>query len=107
MINYNKKRISKWDNYDNCFSAAKNCSNKSNFIKKYYNAYLYAKKNSWLNDYTWFIGRKIKWTEEACYNAAKECTTLKEFASKYKSACIKSHKCGWIQDLYMVEENDS
>ena len=43
-----------WDNYDKCFKAAKECNTRSEFLEKYYQAYICANKNGWINDYTWF-----------------------------------------------------
>ena len=43
-----------WDNYDNCYLAAKECKTRSEFHKKYSSAYKHSLKNKWIDDYVWF-----------------------------------------------------
>ena len=43
-----------WDNYDNCYNEALNYKTKADFQRGCGAAYTSARKNKWLNDYTWF-----------------------------------------------------
>ena len=57
-----KKQNGYWNNYDNCYNAAKECTKRSEFKKKYYQGWYESLKNGWINDYTWFIdGNKVAW----------------------------------------------
>lgn len=49
-----------WKVKENCFEAAKECTCRSEFIDKYYQAYANSIENGWITDYTWFITPDIK-----------------------------------------------
>ena len=44
-----------WQDYDNCFNAAKQCITASEFERKYPQAYRIARQKKWKKDYTWFV----------------------------------------------------
>jgi len=43
-----------WNNYENCYNEAKKYKSRGEFSDKSPSAWLRAKKNGWLKDYTWF-----------------------------------------------------
>lgn len=43
-----------WKNYDNCFSAARECKSRAEMCEKYNQAYIRALEYGWIDDYTWF-----------------------------------------------------
>ncbi len=47
-----------WEIYDNCYEAAKQCTSRTEFSKKYGRAYYHARKNGWLDEFTW-LKRKL------------------------------------------------
>lgn len=99
-----RKPAGYWD-YEHCYNAAKECISRSDFEDKYSTACNIARKNGWINDYTWFLSEKEvrgnankKWTKETCYEEAKKYTSIKDFRQNSASAygvCLK-HK--WIDD---------
>lgn len=99
-----KKRF-KW-NYDACYEVAKGCNKIVDFKEKNQVAYIVARKEGWIKDYTWFVSTKElrhmprpnrkKWTFEKCFELAKTCATLAEFEHKYHACACISRKYGWI-----------
>lgn len=59
---YNYKEKGYW-NYEHCFEAALNCINRKVFKKNYPSAYEHARKNGWIDDYTWFPPKQV-WGEQ-------------------------------------------
>ena len=55
-----------WDNYENCYNAAKECKTISEFVHRYNRAYLISKKNNWLKDYVWFPKNKKDSEDPVC-----------------------------------------
>ncbi|MBO7467046.1 MAG: hypothetical protein J6T94_05135 [Bacteroidaceae bacterium] len=89
-----------------CYEEAKKYKTRSEFAKKAPGAYFAARKNKWLDEYTWFEMMqppKGYWAVyDNCYNAASECNSKKEFKKKYPTAYKNSYKNGWIGDYYWL-----
>lgn len=93
-----------WNNYDNCYQEALKYQTRKAFKKYSGGAFCGAKRNGWLNDYTWMECMQAKkqirkhnfWNYDSCYNAAKECKTLSEFYTKYAGAYDKAINNNWI-----------
>ncbi|MBS7358182.1 MAG: GIY-YIG nuclease family protein, partial [Bacteroidales bacterium] len=72
--------------------------------RKYYEQ---AKKNGWLEEYTWLI-RKTKpmgyWTEETCREEAKRYTTRLDFRNKNYAVYQKAHDNEWLGSYYWLED---
>ena len=74
------------------YAAAKKCKTRAELSKKYVSAYMIARKNGWLDDYTWLMtehdarsaGHRgpLKWTYDTCYDAAEKCSYKEEFRQK-------------------------
>jgi len=79
------KRKNEWT-YNDCYDEAKKYDSKWNFKLNSRGAYNAARKNKWLDDYTWFKKRESKYTYDIC----------KELASKYKSRGEFQKACGSV-----------
>ena len=90
-----------WRDYDNCYNAALECKTISEFSKAYNPAYVWAKKQGWLNDYSWFppsvTGKK--WYYENCLEEAKRYTSLADFMNNSSGAYNASRNNGWLDDF--------
>ena len=98
-----------WEDYDNCYNAAKECKTKTEFIKKYSAAWVQARKRGWQNDYVWFnevekIAWNKKWNYDTVLEEAKKYKTRKEFGTKAHGAYKVAVKNGWL-DSYDWFEN--
>ena len=79
-----------WDVYDNCYEAASKCRTRTEFIKKYNRAYVVARQNNWMKDFTWFNKKR------EAHNKKWNYATVMEEARKYKGrwgASIFGYSC--------------
>lgn len=102
-----KKPTGYWNIKGNVDAAAKECQSRSEFKKKYNKAYNNARKNSWLEEYTWLKHRGKKpngfWNYNTCLSEAKKYSSLKEFRENNKSAYDFALQNGWLNDYYWIE----
>lgn len=85
--------------YDTCISLARDCKTRSEFKRKHPYAYVWARKNKWLDDYTWFENGKKKpkrYTLEHCRKVAMLCDTLKDFYTDHYPEWMASKRNGWL-----------
>ena len=94
-----------WNNYDRCYEAAKKCTSRSEFGKKYPAAWKRAKENGWMGDYTWIMSRHDAmskaftiWTKEKCYEEAKKYHSRGEFKKNCPTGYSVARKKGWLDD---------
>jgi len=92
-----------WNNYENCYNAAKECKTVSEFYNKYGAGAASAKRNGWMDDYVWFkeyerISWNKKWYYENTYEEAKKYKSRKEFSINAHGAYKVAIKNGWIKD---------
>lgn len=102
-----QKPVGFWDVYENCFNAAKQCRTKSDFIHKYSTAFVHARENDWLKDYTWFNDVKRaprRWDFYATFEEAKKYKTRKDFAKGSSGAYKAAHANGWINFFDWFED---
>lgn len=103
-----KKPNGYWDNYDSCYDAASKCKTKTEFIKRYLSAYLSAKENGWLEQYTWLNIKRVshnkKWDYNTVFEEAKKYTTKKEFSTNARGAYKVALANGWIKLYDWFEE---
>lgn len=82
--------------YDVCQLAAKNCKTRSEFKRRYPGLYRRACLERWIDDFSWFVNGRIKWTLDACQTEAEKYSTRSEFKklspTAYRVSCIN----GWI-----------
>ncbi len=92
-----------WDNYDNCYNAARSCRTISEFGKRYSAGYLSARNNGWLKDYTWFKIKRVpankKWTHDTVFEEAKKYRSRKELMTKANGAYHAAIKYGWMDEF--------
>ena len=101
-----------WSNYDNCYKAASECKTKIEFVKKYSAGYANARKNGWLEHYTWFNTKRIahnkKWDYNTVFEEAKKYRTKKEFSINARGAykvALENKWMGlydWFEDTHTV-----
>jgi len=108
--NTNRKPKNYW-NYQHSLEAALMCETRSEFSKKYSQAYDVARKNEWLEDFCKHM-RIIRpsndyWNYEHCLEVAKLCQIRSEFHRRFHTAFIISKNNGWLDDMYkhMKESN--
>lgn len=87
-MKYSKK--SKWDDYENCLNAAKQCRTKTDFIRNFNSAYLSSVKNGWID--TFIFETQKKWNQEDVFNEAKKYKTKVEFQKKSSGAYQYANK---------------
>lgn len=92
-----------WDNYDNCYRAASECRNKTEFAKKYNRAYVIANKNGWIKSYSWLNKKRQahnkKWEFDNTLEEARKYTSRTEFKINASGAYKVAKENGWL-DLY-------
>lgn len=87
----------KWDK-ESCEKEARKYKTRKGFRDKSSQAYTVARKNGWLDDYTWLERLSVFLTRERCFDEAKKCKTRKEFQDKCGSAYRVALKNGWLDD---------
>ena len=100
-LEFSKKANNYW-NYETCYDAAKKCRNRMEFQKEYSGAFKIARKNGWLEDYTWFTyNKKLPlgyWNEEHCREEALKYQSRIEFKNGNNSAYNTAIKNKWLDD---------
>lgn len=100
-----------WQSEEKCLEVAMLCSTKTEFQKKYPQAYRVANKNGWYKSYDWFLDTEelkrlhypnLKWTYESCYEEAKKYKTRSEFQRENLGAYTASWRKGWIKDYFWL-----
>lgn len=78
-----RKKDGYW-NYDTCIKEAKKYKSRVEFQRNNGVAYRVARKNGWLDDYTWFKEKQKHnyWNQDTCFEEAKKYKTKSEFAKK-------------------------
>ena len=79
---------------------AKKYQSRAEFQRQAMGAYLYALKEGWLNDYTWFKQLTGFWTYEACKAEASKYETRGQFAKGSRSAYTKARIKGWLDEFF-------
>lgn len=96
-------------NRETCLEEAKKYKSKAEFQQKCGSAYVTAKKNGWINDYTWFerpVVHNKKWTYETCLEEAKKYKTKTEFRNLSSGAYNVAYKNGWFIDYTWLEDGN-
>ena len=89
---------------ERCHDEAKRFNSRAEFSKECGVAYNVAKKNGWLDDYTWFNKLWGKWNYEACYDEAKKYNTRESFRKKAGGAYYAAWKNKWLNDYTWFEK---
>ncbi len=99
LICQSKKPKGYW-NYDHCYEEAKKYKSSSEFQKKNQTAWVSARKNKWLRDYSWFSNPNIKWTYDKCKRLASMTTGRYDFRIKFLGAYEASLRNKWLNDFF-------
>ena len=96
----------KW-NKETCYQEAKKYKTRNEFQKGSASAYHVARRNKWLDDYTWFE-RLCKpngyWNYETCYEEARKYNTKTEFRNGCGGAYNVAKKHKWLNKYeWMVD----
>lgn len=100
-LEYPRKKNNYW-NYETCYEEAKKYRNRSEFQDKSCGAFKIARKNGWLEDYTWFTyDEKLPsgyWDEEHCREEALKYKSRYEFKQGNGSAYYSASRNKWLDD---------
>ena len=94
-------------NYETCYVEAKKYMTRAEFSEKSQTAYQVARRNKWLDNYSWFVSESTPagfWTYEKCYEAAKKYKTRDEFNKKDSKAYAAAYRHGWLDDYIWFEK---
>ena len=101
LIIDNRKPNGYW-NYEHCLIEAKKYETSYDFREGNECAYNIARRNGWLDDYTWFKVHErhyeLKWTYDTCYEEAKKYKTKSSFGKNCGAAYSKALTKGWLDD---------
>lgn len=91
--------------YERCYELATSCTTRSEMKARSNWAYNLARKNGWLDDYTWFVYKKRKaanyWNNyDRCKQEAGKYTSRRSFYEKSPGAASYARKNGWINDFF-------
>ena len=94
------KRYGYWNSKDKCREAALKCKTRTEFKKKYWQAWFNCRKNNWTEELcshfeTKQVERGYWQSEERCLEVAMLCSSKSEFQKLYPQAWKVSHKNGW------------
>ena len=91
---------------EKCYKEAQKYQSRVAFAKNSNGAYNVARKNGWLDDYTWFTTpeRSVKWTHEACYQEARKYKSCIEFINGNGRAYKVAKENGWIDEYTWLKK---
>jgi hypothetical protein len=95
-------------NYEHCYQEAQKYQTRMGFKNGCSSAYDVAKKNKWIDDYTWFQkpSYNLFWTKEKCYEEARKYRYSTEFRKNCDGAWSKAYKEGWIKEYTWFEDGN-
>ena len=102
-----KQNPSGYWNKQTCYQEAKKYNSRSEFFKGCCSAYMRARKEGWLDNYTWFEEKKQPngyWSKKTCYQEAKKYNSRTEFSKGCKGAYKVALKNGWLDNYTWFEE---
>ncbi len=95
-----------------CLELAKDCISRSELKTKSRQAYNIARKEGWIEEYTWFGGKgetiskkKLEFTYDICFQEAQKYDTLKSFAESSPSFYEASRKHGYLKDFTWLKRS--
>ena len=100
MSSRNKYPFEYWDDYDHCYNEAKKYHSRAEFEKNNNSACRKARKNGWIDEYTWFTEKRKNryWNKETCYEEAQKYNSRTAFAKHADRAYQLAKQKGWIDD---------
>jgi hypothetical protein len=104
MSSRNKYPFEYWDDYDHCYNEAKKYHSRAEFEKNNNSACRNARKNGWIDEYTWFKPLTGYWTYEACKAEAAKYEKRGQFKAGCPGAYSKSRINGWLDEFFPKKE---
>ncbi len=86
----------KWSK-EMCYNEAKKYQTREEFKFGNNSAYNAARRNGWIDEYTWFLS-PFRWTKELCYEEAKKARSKSEFKRNSSAAYSNARTNGWLGD---------
>ncbi len=84
-----------------CYEEALKYKTRGEFAEHSAGAYDVARRNGWLDTYSWFEEKQKPggyWNNyENCHEAASQCRTITEFIKKYNAAYVSAKDNGWLK----------
>ena len=102
LNNRNKKNKGYW-NFETCFKEAKKFKTLKDFKSKCGRAYELARKNGWIEEYTWLEKLNGFHNREKCYEEAKKYKTRTELQKKASGVYHAALKNGWLDEYTWLE----
>ena len=97
----------KW-NKKACYKEAKKYNSAHEFEDANGSAYDAARRNGWINDYTWFVKYwEPKWNKDTCFLEAKKYTTRAAFLKGNGSAYRRALREGWIDEYTWLKSRQT
>lgn len=93
-------------NKEHCFEEAQKYTSRWEFEQNCPGAKHVAKKNGWIDDYTWFSERK-SWDYNTCREEAKKYNSVWDFHNESSGAYHKAYNEGWLYDFKWLFENSN
>ena len=94
---------------ERCYDEAKKYLTKAELRKNNQTVYNAARRNGWLDDYTWLADKKRPngyWNRETCFEEAKKYKSRNEFQDNSKGAYYVAANNGWLDDYtWLVNQN--
>ena len=88
----------KW-NKKTCYEEARKYKSAHEFERANGSAYAAARRNGWVDDYTWFdVLWQHKWDKESCYEEAKKYKTRGDFQKGAVGAYVRALENSWIDE---------
>lgn len=94
---------------ETCHKEALKYKTKVEFRKNALGAFVAAKKNGWIDDYTWLETTQKPsgyWIYERCYNEALKYQTLRDFIKNGGGAYGAAKRNGWLEDFKWLKRSD-
>lgn len=90
---------------ERCYEEAKNYKSRGDFAKGSPSAYNKARKNHWLDGYSWFFesASEKKWDYETCMEESKKYKTRTDFHNGNNSAYAVARRNKWLDEYTWLE----
>lgn len=85
---------------EKCIEEAKKYKSRGEFYQKGSSAYIYSKKNKWLDEMTWLSSNRNKWDKDKIIEEAKKYNSRSDFSDKNRSAYEYARRNKLLDLLY-------
>ena len=92
-------------NYETCMEESRNYTTRTEFQKGSNGAYHVARRNGWLDEYTWLESKfHADWNYETCIEESRNYTTRTEFQKGSNGAYLAARKNGWLDEFTWLKD---